>query len=70
VAQSLGLPASSAVEIDSTLDIISAIILGPELKGKVLGADAGRVIGKITGCPMINAHRNIGNEPIGTSAHC
>ena len=70
MAQSLGLPASNAVEIDSTLDIISAIILGPELKGEVLEADAGRVIGKITGCPMLNAHRNIGNEPIGTSAHC
>lgn len=70
MAQSLGLPASNAVEIDSTLDIISAIILGPELKGEILEANEDRVVGKITGCPMLNAHRNIGNEPTGTSAHC
>jgi hypothetical protein len=36
VAESLGLPASNAVEIESTLDIISAIILGPELMGEIL----------------------------------
>lgn len=70
MAQSLDLPASNAAEIDSTLDIISAIILGPELKGEILEANEDRVIGKITGCPMLNAHRNIGNEPTGTPAHC
>jgi hypothetical protein len=34
VAESLGLPASNALEIDSTLGIISAIILGPELMAR------------------------------------
>ena len=33
VAESLGLPASNAMEIGDTLDIISAILLGPEFKG-------------------------------------
>ena len=71
MAQSLGLPVSNAVEIDSTLDIISAIILGPELKGEILEANEDRAIGKITGCPMLNAHRNIGYGPTaGTPAHC
>ena len=71
LAESLGLPASNAAEIDSTLDIISAIILGPELMGEIVEADERRVIGKITGCPMLNAHRNIGYAPTaGTPAHC
>jgi len=71
VAESLGLPASNAVEIESTLDIISTIILGPELMGEILEANEERVIGKMTGCPMLNAHRNIGHEPTaGTPAHC
>ena len=70
LAESLGLPASNAVEIESTLGIISTIILGPELMGVILGANEERVIGKTTGCPMLNAHRNIGNEPTGTHAHC
>ncbi len=71
LAESLGLPASNATEIDSTLDIISAIILGPELMGEIVEADERRVIGKITGCPMLNAHRNIGYwSTAGTPAHC
>jgi len=71
LAESLGLPASNAAEIDSTLDIISAIILGPELMGEIVEADERRVIGKITGCTMLNAHRNIGyGSTAGTPAHC
>ncbi len=70
LADSLGLPASNAVEIESALDIISTIIMGPELRGEILQASEERVIGKMTGCPMLNAHRNIGLEPTGTHAHC
>jgi hypothetical protein len=71
LAESLSLPASNATEIDSTLDIISAIILGPELMGEIVEADERQVIGKITGCPMLNAHRNIGyGSTAGTPAHC
>lgn len=71
LAESLSLPASNAVEIESTLDIISTIIMGPELRGEILQASEKRVIGKMTGCPMLNAHRNIGLEPTaGTAANC
>ena len=71
LAESLGLLASNAAEIDSTLDIISSIILGPELMGEIVEADERRVIGKITGCPMLNAHRNIGyGSTAGTPVHC
>ena len=70
LAESLCLPTSNALEIENALDIISTIILGPELKGETLEADEERVVQKMTGCPMLNAHRNIGNAPIGTPAHC
>ena len=71
MAESLGLPASNAVEIDGTLGIISAITLGPELMGEILEASEDRVIGKTTGCPVLNAHRNIGCGPTaGTPANC
>ena len=68
MAESLGLPASNAIEIENTLDIISTIILGPELKGEILEANEERVIGKMTGCPMLNAHRNIGHGPTSRNA--
>ncbi len=71
MAQALGLPAGNAMEIDDTLGIISAIILGPELRGEILEANDDRVIGKVTGCPMLNAHKSIGYGPTaGTPAHC
>jgi len=34
-------------------------------------ANDNRVIGKMTGCPMLNAHRNVGYGPTaGTPSHC
>ena len=65
-----GLPGQQCYRNGKRLDIISTIILGPELKGETLEADEERVVQKMTGCPMLNAHRNIGNAPIGTPAHC
>lgn len=70
MAESFGLPTSNAIEIESALDIISTIILGPELVGEILEASEERLIGKTTGCPMLNAHRNIGHPPTKTPAHC
>lgn len=71
MAESLGLPTSNAIEIENALDIISTIILGPELVGEILDASEERLIEKMTGCPMLNAHRNIGHPPTaGTPAHC
>jgi hypothetical protein len=70
LAESLGLPSGNAMEIEDTLDIISAIILGPELEGAILEANEDRVIGKMTGCPMLNAHRRAGCRPVGTPSHC
>lgn len=71
IAESLNLPASNALEIDNTLGIISAIIMGPEFRGKIMDAGEKRVIGRIYGCPMLNAHRNLGQgKPVGTASHC
>ncbi len=71
IVKSLSLPASNAKEIDSTLGIISAILLGPELAGEILEASDNWVTGKMTVCPMLNAHRSIGYGPTaGTPSHC
>lgn len=71
LAESLGLPASNAPEIDDAVGIISTIILGPEFESDVLDAKGDRVIGRMTGCPMLNAHRSFSNGPTaGTPAHC
>ncbi len=71
MAESLGLPPSNAAEIDDVLGIISAIILGPGFESDVLEANEDRVIERMTGCPMLNAHRCIGYGPTaGTPAHC
>jgi hypothetical protein len=71
MAESLRLPASNALEIDSTLGIISSIIMGPEFRWETLDAGETHVIGRIDGCPMLNAHRNLGQDkPTGTASHC
>jgi hypothetical protein len=70
MAESLGLPTSNAAEIDDALSIISAIVLGPEIEGDVIEANEDLVIERITGCPMLNAHRNVGSPTVGTPAHC
>ncbi len=71
IAESLGLPANNAIEIDDALSIITTIILGPGLESDILEAKEDQVIGRMTGCPMLNAHRSVGYGPTGgTPAHC
>ena len=71
MADSLHLPAGNAREIDNTLGIISAIIMGPEFRGETLDASEHKVVGRIDSCPMLNAHRNLGQgKPVGTASHC
>jgi hypothetical protein len=71
MAESLHLPVGNAMEIDSTLGIISTIFMGPEFNGETMDAGEQRVVGRITGFTMLNAHRNTWQGPTaGTSAHC
>lgn len=71
MAESFHLPAGNAMEIDNALGIISAIIMGPEFRGEILDAGETQVVGRIDGCPMLNAHRNLGQgKPAGTASHC
>jgi hypothetical protein len=37
------------------------IIIAVTLMGEILEANEDRVIGRITGCPMLNAHQNLGH---------
>ena len=71
MAESLGLPASNAKEIDEALGIISTILLGPEFESDILEANEDQVVVRLTGCPMLNAHRTVGHgSTAGTPAHC
>ncbi|MDD4651827.1 MAG: hypothetical protein PHQ34_06315 [Methanothrix sp.] len=45
--------------------------MGPEFMRVVLDAGEQRVAGRIDGCPLLNAHRNLGQDkPTGTASHC
>jgi Glu-tRNA(Gln) amidotransferase subunit E-like FAD-binding protein len=70
MAESLGLPARNAKEIEEALSIISTILLGPEFESDILEANEDRVMVRLTGCPMLNAHRTVGGPMVGTPAHC
>ena len=70
IATAMGLPSGNAVEIDEALGVVSSILLGPGFDTEVTESSESRVMGRITGCPMLNAHRELGVPTIGTHLHC
>jgi predicted ArsR family transcriptional regulator len=71
MAESLGLPARNAKEVEDAFGIISTILLGPGFESEIREANEERVIVRLTGCPMLNAHRSVGYGPTsGTPSHC
>lgn len=71
MAESLGLPAKNAKEIEDAFGIISTILMGPGFESEILEANEDRMIVRLTGCPMLNAHRRVGYGPTsGTPFHC
>lgn len=70
IATVLGLPSGNAIEIDEALCIIAEIILGPGFNIEVREASESKVNGRITSCPMLNAHRELGVPTVGTHLHC
>jgi hypothetical protein len=70
IAISLGLPSGNAIEIDEALGVVSAIILGPGFDAEVTEASESRVNGRITSCPMLNTHKELGVPTTGTHLHC
>ena len=70
IATSLKLPARNALEIDDTLDMISKIMMGPGFEGKRIEATDDHVVYKMTGCPVFNAHKEMGADMIITQDVC
>ncbi len=70
IAESFGLPSNKPEEINAAFGIIATILLGPELKGDVVEANERGVIAKMTSCPMLNAHRDVGTPTTISSSHC
>jgi hypothetical protein len=70
IAVTLGLPSGNAIEIDEALSVIAEIILGPGFNIEVKEASESKVTGRITSCPMLNTHRELGLPTAGTHLHC
>lgn len=63
IADALGLPVGNAREIDEAFGTLSTIIMGPGFNGEYIESSEDRVKFKLTGCPMLNAHRQMNYPP-------
>jgi hypothetical protein len=63
LADTLGLPAGNAIELDNALSIISGILYGPEFKWDVIEEGEDRAVDRIIGCPFLNRASEMGIEP-------
>ncbi|MCE7699905.1 MAG: hypothetical protein K8E24_014150 [Methanobacterium paludis] len=69
IANSIGLPAGNAPEVDETWEIVSNILI-PGIEGKVVDSNPDRAVSKITSCPMLNNQREMGLKDGGTCIAC
>ena len=63
LAMSLGLPSGNARQIGETLGIINSISYGPESRYETLEETKHGVIGKMTGCAILNSAMQMGLDP-------
>ncbi|MDP3066593.1 MAG: hypothetical protein Q8N08_07635 [Methanobacteriaceae archaeon] len=70
LAATLGLPAGNAIETSEAWEIMGKILLGPEIESHVVEADENRIVDRITGCAMLNAHQELGAPLAGLPEHC
>lgn len=69
-ANLLELPAGNAIETSEAWGIISSITMGPEIESTTVESSKDRVVDRITSCPMLNAHEEVGAPLSGTPEHC
>ncbi len=62
IADSLGLPARNAIEVDDAFGFIGMAILG-KMEYETLEANDDRVVQRITSCPNLTTHKEM-NAPI------
>jgi hypothetical protein len=70
LAAKLGLPANNAIETSEAWEIVGTILLGPEIESKVVEAADDRIVDRITGCAMLNAHQELGLDFAELPEHC
>ncbi len=70
IAASLGLPAGNAKAVSDAWGILSTILFGPGFENEIAEATEDRVVERLVGCAMLNAHREMGVPPLGTPIHC
>lgn len=69
IADSLGLPAASAIEVDDAFGIVGMIIMG-KMEYEPVEITNNRVVQHITNCPILNTGKEM-NAPIGSMPnHC
>ncbi len=67
IADSLGLPAENAIEVDDAYGFIGMAIVG-KMEYETLEANKDRVVQRITSCPNLNTHKDM-NAPIISMPH-
>ena len=60
LAEKLALPMGNAKEVDETWGVLSQILYGPEITWETQEEGEDRVVDRITGCPFLNRHREMG----------
>lgn len=58
IADSFGLPAEDAIEVDEAFGIVGMILLG-KMEYETVEANENTVITRITDCPNLNAHKEM-----------
>lgn len=67
IADSLGLPAGNAIEVDDAFGFVGMILLG-KFEYETLEATNERVIQRVTSCPNLNSLKEM-NAPIVSTSH-
>lgn len=74
LAEKLSLPVKDARDVDEAWGLLSQILYGPEITWVTVDAGKDRAVDRITGCPFLNRHREMGakTEEIfdGCQAYC
>jgi hypothetical protein len=63
IADALHLPVKNAKEISDAYGIVSKILFGPELQWKKMAEGDFKVVGRVTGCPLLNRALEMGVYP-------
>jgi hypothetical protein len=70
LAEKLALPTGDAIEVDETWGVLTLILYGPEFTWETQEEGKDRAVDRITGCPFLNRHREMGSDSKGLFETC